>query len=337
MYDSVYLDKGIVLYHSLEKVSSDFCLYVLALDDKCYDVLKDLAFSHIVVVSLAEFENEELLKAKANRSHGEYCWTCTSSIIKYLLRHYKLEYCTYIDADMYFYQDPQVLIDEMIHCNASAQIVEHRFANDDDRAKYVGIYCVEFNTFKNDEIGNIILDEWIEDSLDSCAAIKDGIHWGEQKYLDKWIPKFGDKIQVLENLGGGVAPWNLKQYKYVASINNNIVLEEKRTGINFILVFYHFEGIYYKDKKTILAPLYLDSNKSGFVKGLYTDYILQIRQVKRFLEKDYNISYYIKNHPNLSSKFEGKGKTIKMILYYIVHPVEAFHKLKIKRDSTLYI
>ena len=123
LFDSNYLDKGIVLYNSLEKVSKDFCLYVLAMNDKCYEVLTDLNFPNLTPIKLEDFENEELKKAKSNRSRGEYCWTCSSSLIKYLLTTYDIDHCTYVDADMCFYQDPQVLIDEMIYAGASSQVM----------------------------------------------------------------------------------------------------------------------------------------------------------------------------------------------------------------------
>ena len=150
LFDSNYLDKGIVLYHSLENVSNDFQLYVLAMNDKCREVLEDLNLPYLKIITLTEFENEELLKAKNNRSRGEYCWTCSSSLIKYLLTTYKLDTCTYVDVDMMFYKNPQILIDEMLYAGASVQIVEHRFEKNNNLAQKVGKYCVEFNTFKND-------------------------------------------------------------------------------------------------------------------------------------------------------------------------------------------
>ena len=225
LFDSNYLDKGIVLYNSLANVSKDFCLYVLAMNDKCFDVLSDLNLEFLKPIRLEDFENEALLAAKENRSRGEYCWTCSSSLIKYLLNTYNLDCCTYIDADMYFYQDPQILIDEMIYSGASAQVVEHRFPKGDSRAWRVGTYCVQFNTFKNDNIGLQILDEWVEKCLESCSQIPDGIHWGDQKYLDPIVSKYRKNICVLENLGGGVAPWNISQYKFIPALGNNIIFQ----------------------------------------------------------------------------------------------------------------
>lgn len=149
LFDSNYLDKGLVLYKSLERYASDFTLYVLAMNDKCYEVLTDLNFEHLIPIRLADFENEDLLQVKPTRGIGEYCWTCSSSLIKYVLDTYQPDYCSYVDADMAFYADPLVLVDEMKESNASVSIVGHRFNSFElNQADIVGTYCVECNTFK---------------------------------------------------------------------------------------------------------------------------------------------------------------------------------------------
>ena len=113
LFNVNYLDKGLALYESLENVSNNFVLYVLAMDDKCYEILSDLKLPHIIPIKLIDFENEDLLKVKPTRSIGEYCWTCSSNLIRYVIDTYKPEYCTYIDADLFFYSDPYQIIEEM--------------------------------------------------------------------------------------------------------------------------------------------------------------------------------------------------------------------------------
>lgn len=306
------------------------------MDDRCYDVLLEMALPNVTAISLIEFEDEDLLKAKSNRSKGEYCWMCMPPFIRFLLKKYNLDYCTEIDADMLFYQDPQILINELIDSGCSAQFVEHRFAKNDKREWFVGKYCTQLNTIKNDEVGRSFLDDWIEMCYESTAAIKDGIHWGEQKYLDPLVEKYKDHVHSLDNLGGGVAPWNVKQYKYLVTINNKIFLEDKKSGRVFSLVFYHFEGLYYFEKNSALVPLYLDTDNRGFIKSLYADYLLQIKEAKRLLEKDYSISSYIKEHPNLSSPFSGKWMFFKKLRFLLVHPYSAIKRVHEKRNSTLY-
>ena len=56
LYNSLYLDKGLVLYDSLCECAKDFKLYVLCMDDKCYEVLTDLNQEHHIPVRLSDFE-----------------------------------------------------------------------------------------------------------------------------------------------------------------------------------------------------------------------------------------------------------------------------------------
>mgnify|MGYP002512989613 CR=1 FL=1 len=85
LFDANYLDKGIVLYYSLRTVCEDFMLYFFALDQITYDILMDLNLEKTKVIELKAFENPELIKVKEKRSKGEYCWTCTPIIVKYVL------------------------------------------------------------------------------------------------------------------------------------------------------------------------------------------------------------------------------------------------------------
>ena len=150
LFDSYYLDKGLALYRSLEQVTKDFKLYVFCFDDKSYKILNELHLSNAVVVHHSEIEDDILLGLKKERSKAEYCWTCTPVIIEYVLEHFKEKSCTYIDADLYFFRDPQILFNEIKDANANVVITEHRFTNslnDRRHLKRSGKYCVEFNYF----------------------------------------------------------------------------------------------------------------------------------------------------------------------------------------------
>ena len=114
LFDSNYLDKGIVLYQSMvEHLEPDFRLYVFAFDDIAERILKNENYSNMTVVSLHDFETAELLKVKSERSRAEYCWTCTAWTIKYVIENYGEQVCTYIDADMMFFGNPQIVFDQM--------------------------------------------------------------------------------------------------------------------------------------------------------------------------------------------------------------------------------
>ena len=77
-------------------------------------LLKKLNLESVTVIALKEFEDDALLRIKNIRSAGEYCWTCTPSIIKFAIEVYALQSCTYLDADLYFFANPSILIEEQM-------------------------------------------------------------------------------------------------------------------------------------------------------------------------------------------------------------------------------
>lgn len=300
LFNSLYLDKGLVLYDSLKERCSDFELYVLCMDEKCYEVLSELNPTHLIPINLEDFECEELLNVKPSRSFGEYCWTCSSWLISYVLEKYKPESCTYIDADMFFYQDPKELLNEMDERNASVLIVGHRFYPflAAEKEHIVGRFCVEFNSFKNVESARGLLNKWKYQVLDHCSLDGDGVYWGDQKYMDNWLQDYPFVIES-SHLGAGVAPWNISQYKLDAS-SNGLTLRVNSQIVP--LVFYHFENIQYLNRERVNTGIecFWGIDKK-LVRLLYVDYLRKIKSKKAFLKDQYGIDVLIKSHPGVSS------------------------------------
>lgn len=232
LFDSNYLTRGLAMYESLKKHCDDFHLFIFAFDSKTFEVFRKLDLHDMTIIALNEFEDEELLKVKPTRSKGEYCWTCTSSAILYVLENYKAESCTYLDADIYFFSSPKVLLDEL-H-DDSVLITEHRYSPKYDQTKTSGKYCVQLITFKNDERGLKVLRWWRKSCINWCYAKCEDGKFGDQKYLDDWPTRF-EGIHVLEHLGGGVAPWNMQQYSFTQQGN-----WLKVNGDD--LIFYHYHS-----------------------------------------------------------------------------------------------
>lgn len=320
LFNSNYLDKGLTMYESLEKVSKDFTLYVLAMDDQCYNALTSLNKQYLIPIKLADFENEDLLAIKSQRSVAEYCWTCSSSLIEYILSTFHPDFCTYIDADLYFYSDPSVIIKEMYDNNASVQIIGHRFNKfeEAERIHIVGKYCVEFNTFKNDPKGKELLNIWKRQCLNHCSTDGDGIYWGDQKYMDKW-PEEYDYVYETKNIGAGVAPWNINQYKFSSS-NKVFFILHKQTSKIIPLIFFHFENIKYIQKRIININVYNYWNiEDKLIKSLYIPYLKHIDRNKDLLLQRFKINTIIHSHPGIQESlritFSEKIKNILFILF----------------------
>lgn len=271
LFDSFYLTRGITMYQSLEKTGIDFHLYIFAFDDASLKILKQLNFKHATIVSLREFENEQLLAVKPTRSKAEYCWTCTSSTILHVLTHFNVDNCTYVDADLFFYSSPEVLINEM--GDNSVLITEHRYTPKYDRSAIAGTYCVQFITFKKNNDGLTALNWWVNACLTWCFDRYEDGKFGDQKYLDDWTTRFKG-VHVLEHLGGGLAPWNIQQYNILKSKDSEIELIENSTHKKFNAVFYHYHYVrFYSNQLVDLGWFKLQKN---VVNIFYANYIKEL-------------------------------------------------------------
>ncbi|MBL7815865.1 MAG: hypothetical protein JNL70_12695 [Saprospiraceae bacterium] len=318
LFDANYLARGLVTYDSLMAVTEgDAHLYVFAFDDKCYNVLTSMQLPNITVISLTEFEDEQLLAIKQTRSRGEYCWTCTSSTILYCIEKFNLSHCTYIDADMYFYQNPKILIDEK-PSNCSVIITEHRYTPAYDKSKLSGKYCVQFMYFDNTKEGLDALKWWRERCLEWCYNRFEDGKFGDQKYLDDWTTRFAG-VHVLRHLGGGLAPWNVQQYGFFDKNENakflnvylgeplpNFILESQSNIWGFIkdlysnlynndfwskkfhikyfpTVFFHFHGVkLYENGGAVFAPKMYILNRA--VRSIfYEPYIQKLKAAQQKL------------------------------------------------------
>ena len=298
LFDSFYLDKGLTLYRSLERQTSDFKLFIFSFDDKAYEVLQNMKLQNAVVLHHSIIENDVLLALKKERSKAEYNWTCTPVIIEYVLRHYEVESCTYIDADMYFFADPQILFDEIKESKANIVITEHRFANDLRGKRWLrrsGKYCVEFNYFDQSENAYKALKWWKEKCIEWCYALYEKDRMGDQKYLEKFPQKFSG-VHELQYLGGGVAPWNLYQYQLVSLDDSQIILKDRHNQA-FELIFYHFQNIRYL--RDDLVNINSCTNNKRIKEVIYYPYLKEIESIRKKLRYEYGI--YFQNKKNCAS------------------------------------
>lgn len=311
LFDSNYLDKGLVLYQSLEETIKDpFKLYVLAMDTKCNEILKMMNQKNIILIPLEEFLDEELRKIQKERSRAEFCWTCTASLIDYVFERYQEKYCTYIDSDLFFYKNPKKLIDEMLEAECSVQIVEHGFGTGkraERQERNSGRFCVQFNTFRNDVYGREILCTWKEQCRAHCSMEVNEM--GDQKYLSDW-PKKYSKVHILEHQGGGVAPWNIVRYGHVRGKDG--YLKDRKTKREFELIFYHFHQLEYLDENLVN----INAFKHGFgidkkmIYDIYIPYLRRIENTKKVLSDDYGFIPMIKSHPGFVKKNKAEKRKV---------------------------
>lgn len=290
LFDSAYLSRGLALYESLnDHEAEEFVLFIFAFDDFVHDVLTSLKLKNTRVISLEEFEDDDLQSVKATRSKAEYCWTCTPSTILYCIERFDLPHCTYLDADLYFYSDPTPLHAELE--GQSVLITEHRYTPIYDQSDTCGVYCVQFITFRSDAFGMKTLRWWREKCIEWCFARFEDGRFGDQKYLDDWPERF-EGIQVMQHSGGAVAPWNVQQYDIERSTGGEVICKRGEAAAT-PLIFYHFHGLQFLTKRWAYLGQYKLSKR--VILSIYQPYYKTLSKVHSELSRrfGYDIRDYI--------------------------------------------
>jgi hypothetical protein len=263
------------MYRSLLKVSPNFKLWILCFDHTTHSLLSRMKLKNVELISLDEFEDDDLKKAKQNRSTVEYFWTCTPALLLFILnRHPQLPAVTYIDADLYFSSNPEPIFDEL--ASSSILLIEHRYAkNADNKTKNNGIYNVQFITFRNNETGIAALKWWRGKCLEWCYRRAEKGKMGDQKYLDDWPRRFKD-VHTLQNKGAGLAPWNIIKYNLTQDADKIFVDDDE-------LIFYHFH--FFKMYSNTLFNLSTYDLRSNHKKLIYSPYIKSIMETINYVKQ----------------------------------------------------
>ena len=308
LFDSNYLTRGLAMHASLMKHCNDFHLYIFAFDRKCLEILTRLSqngeLPNCTLISLAQFEDPELLKVKQTRSIAEYCWTSTSSTILYVLNNFEVESCTYLDADLYFYTSPKVIFDEL--GGKSILLTEHRYSPKYNKEIKSGKYCVQFVTFRNNAEGRTALEWWRERCLEWCYARYEEGKFGDQLYLDDWTERFAG-VHVLQNRGGGLAAWNVQQYDFTEE-QGVITAHYPTEKTTFNPVFYHFHYLrFLSGKRVELGRRYLSPAVVNIFYIPYIKHLLDLTEKIRLTDAGFD--------PNGTKHYGAGLKNILLFIY----------------------
>lgn len=308
LFDFNYISKGLALYLSIKQHTSNFTLYVMAMDTKCADMMRSFNFGNVIVDNIEDTMTPELLVAKSNRSRAEFCWTCGSYSTYHFLTKYNLPDITYIDSDLMFFSSPQVIYDELESVGASIGLSPHYIPYN-----ATGKFCVQYCYFKNDMDGMAALKWWKDECLKWCySQIEDG-KYGDQLYLHYMPEKFAG-VHSIANRGAGIAYWNEFAYKF-----SEKTLKYK--GIDYPYVFYHYSGfnIKWQDNKIIVKECYcVSENLREFLVKPYISLMSIVYE--KFLNQKVDGIDYIKDYSN--------SKVLVSRLFRFLSHFNVWHRLK---------
>lgn len=228
--DKNYLKQGLALIRSLRHTSTEeFEIYYLCMDDETFDAV--VQYDCVFAIKLPEVESyrPEILEYKNKKPYNEYCWALASIFTRFLLEEYSVPSMMYIDADIYFYQDPLIVFNEL--GDRSVGIIRHRHntASSPDGEFNVGIIY-----FKNDSDGIDCLRWWNDCLLHESRP--DLATCGDQKYLEEFS-KMYSTVAILDETFAHGAPWNYRLYVYDHFLENGTIVWGDKVQP---LVFNHF-------------------------------------------------------------------------------------------------
>ena len=303
LFNYNFLPQGLAMINSL-KDNTKCIVWIICLDEKVYEFLKKKDLNYAKLVKLEELENSMKEDYRKSRSFIEYCWMLTPFSIKYVLRHDpSIEELTYVDADVFFYKKINPIFDEFKKSNKDIFITEHGYHEKHDKSETSGRFCVQFLTFKNNNIGEIIREEWEKKCIESTTIDHSKNIVGDQKYFDELYNRYSNNFCISKNLSFFQAPWTLDRFKPEDAI------------------LYHFHSLrILKDKIRLYAGY---NHNENIITKIYFPYI---KILKEILEEN-----KLKFNQTSSGENENFFKKLKNIL------IEKAFKINTKRELNKYI
>lgn len=302
-FDINYLPHARSLADSLFEFSSSSELITFCMDNESFESLNQSRPKNVRIIHFSQLESTipNLLSAKNNRTKVEYFYTCSPAICNFCLNYLEgITEITYLDADLYFFSDPEPIFNEL--GNNSVGIIEHRFSYFTKRNKIYGNFNVGWITFKKDNNGIACLNDWTKKCIDWCyQKLEDG-RYADQKYLDSWKCNF-EGVCIIENIGANLAIWNIGNYT-ISLRKDKVYVDDKE------LIFYHFANF-----KQIGLSVFQTNLSRVFVKtsGIVREniYLPYIKNISKYL--DSNKLIISKKEINLTSISELVRKVTRII------------------------
>jgi hypothetical protein len=259
LFDSNYLPLGMCLHASLMEQAQPFRLWIVCMDELVERQLHQLALPCVSLLPLRDVETDELLTVKGTRSRGEYCWTLTPFTPQFVFESDPdIERVTYVDADLFFFRTPDILLKEFEESGKHVLITEHAFADRYKRYIIHGRFCVQFMTFRRTIEAQEVIRWWQERCIEWCYWRYEDGKFGDQGYLDSWPDRFPQAVHILKQVDKTLAPWNLSRFA------KNVNCLQK-------FVFYHFHSLKIVGENKVI--LYLDYNLEGKGGDIYAVYL----------------------------------------------------------------
>lgn len=252
-------------------------LAVLALSDRCEQILRRLALPDLLILPLTQLEQSEprLLEAKANRKIVEYFFTLTPWLIKAALAAVPdAKRATYLDSDLYFFHSPQALWQEI---GASPVVmVEHRFSPAYADKVVYGHFNVGWNSFDRSLPSKDALNWWAEACLQWCYDRVEGEKFADQGYLTT-MHRNTENVHVLSYPGVNLAEYNLDNYNLKLSKHGPLANE-------LPVIYWHMHCLFEQTDGSFKVMLRDDLLSDPVIQWAYQHYVGVLQHLNARLE-----------------------------------------------------
>lgn len=276
----------LALIASLYKVKAgNYQFFVLCVDDETYNLLNKLNWKKVHVFHENELA-ESVVSLKKERKIHEYCWTLKAVFLEKILTKYpKVMRVTFMDSDLYFWEDPEKILKKQPNC--SVLLSREEKYKPEWKPNFIkrvtnvtGEYNSGFISFKRDEMGIACLNWWKEKTIEACNIDpKRGI-FGDQKYLNE-MPKLFTTICDIESQGVNIGPWNYLKYTF-SEKDGHIYIDQ------FRLIFYHFSGVRIIERDDHPELIHSTTENTPFVFTIYQKMLTQLITLIKHNEPSFN-------------------------------------------------
>lgn len=288
-----YILKSLALYDSICRHNNNFHFWICTIDKPSHDLIKKLNLPNTTTIDIASIENNNLLRAKNNRSITEYCWTVKASFIKFIFKQYrKVKSIIYVDADIYLLSEPSLLFqqfeknDVLLTCHNFSNRFLHLY-------KQKGKYNAGIIGFRNNAKGLQILSWWEKRCIEWCYDQVTSNRFADQKYLEI-IEKRYPKVFIAKPLIVNAAMWNIENCK-IESQGKNVLIN------NDLLVFFHFSSFFIISENEFDIWMWEYPKLEEEVKEIiYLPYVRSIlKSIKLIKVQEKDMSKFLMNNYNV--------------------------------------
>ena len=259
--------QAIALFMSLKNVSPKYQIYVLCVDSSTYNLFSKMKFSNVRLVRAQELSDKKLEEVKKQRKLNEYCWTLKPVFIeKLFIENPSIVRVTYIDADLFFWNNPSKVFinqpDSNVLLSRGDIIIPMlplpliKLLQD-----LMGLYNSGFISFKRNKEAQECLSWWKNCCLDSCISTPESGKFGDQKYLDE-MPKLFLGVDEITTPGVNIGHWNNANHQF--EFFDGVLCADNRK-----LICYHFSGYRFLRNGDILK---IHENDRVYVPFFYSNY-----------------------------------------------------------------